>query len=102
MEMSINFFQQSDMNEGRIVIETDLFPVKYQIRTYTSKTGVGHDRTIIYFQWPTRWTVRLHMDFEEELALIRKLVAHAKKRMKSGDYKLFKEHLISEFLEAIE
>ena len=42
------------------------------------------------------------MDFEEELALIRKLVVHAKQRMKARDYKLFKDHLISEFLEAIE
>ena len=101
VEMSINYEHQMDSEEGYINIRMPLFPVKYQIRSFHDKR-LGHDRTIIYFQYPTRWKVQLHMDFEEELALIRKLVVHTKKRMKAGDFKLFKEHLISEFMEALE
>lgn len=101
MEMSINYSHQMDSEEGNITVNMPLFPVKYQVRSFFDKR-LGHDRTVIYFQYPTRWKVRLHMDFEEELALIRKLVVHARDRMQAGDYKLFREHLISEFMEALE
>ena len=100
MEISIKYDHQMDSEDGYITIQMPLFPVKYQIKSFHDKR-LGHDRTVIYFQYPTRWKVRLHMDFEEELAFLRKLAIHVKSRLKAGDYKLFKERLISEFWEAL-
>lgn len=83
MEMSIDYIHQFDDQWSQILVKTPLFPVKYQIRSYSDKE-LSYDRAVIYFQWPTQWKVRLHADIEEMVALYRRLGTFIQKKIKEG------------------
>ena len=77
MEISLRYYEAikqetSIEKEGQVLIDSGAIPVKFNIRKYTPRDS-KQQRYYGYFKSDGKWTVRLHLEREEVLMLIRKL-----------------------------